>query len=82
MLDPLFSVEAIDAAEDYQHRYNEAVKADADVYIMELDKANRKIDELYRFIEFLDALTTDRDTSNRVRTFLEKEGIWESPQKN
>ena len=82
MMDPLFSVEAIDAAVDYQQRYDEAMQDDADFYINELDKANKKVDQLYSFIEILEALTMDRDTSSRIRTFLEKEGIWESRQKN
>jgi hypothetical protein len=83
MLDPLFSVEAIDAAVDYQHRYNEAVNANADVYISELDKANKKIDQLYHFIEMTEALTYDQATSKRIRSFLQEEGIWErSPRKN
>jgi len=79
----MFSVETIDAAEDYQHRYNEALKEDADVYIGELDKANKKIDQLYHFIEMTEALTYDQATSKRIRSFLTEEGIWErSPQKN
>jgi hypothetical protein len=86
MLDPLFSVEAIDAAVDYQKRLDEAMEEamldDADFYIRELDKANKKVDQLYGFIEFLEALTMDSNTSERIRTFLEKEGIWESQQKN
>jgi hypothetical protein len=83
MLDPMFSVEAIDAAVDHQRRYDEAIKMDADFYLHELDKANRKIDQLFHFIEMTEALTYDQATSKRIRSFLQEEGIWEkSPQKN
>lgn len=83
MLDPLFSVEAIDAAVDYNQKYTELLQEDADVYIGELDKANKKIDQLYHFIEMTEALTYDQATSKRIRSFLQEEGIWErSPQKS
>lgn len=82
MQDPMFSVEAIDAAVAYQGEYDKAMQEDADFYISKLDTANKKIDELYEFIELTEAYTTDRNTSSRIRTFLEKEGIWESLQKN
>jgi hypothetical protein len=53
-----------------------------DPYIDELDKANRKIDQLYHFIEMTEALTYDQATATRIRSFLQEEGIWESVQKN
>lgn len=83
MQDPMFSVEAIDAAVDYQRRYDEAVKEDAEFYLNMLDIANRKIDQLLHFIEMTEALTYDQATSKRIRSFLIEEGVWEkSPQKN
>lgn len=47
-----------------------------DAYIDDLDKANKKINELYHFIEMTEALTYDQATSTRIRSFLEQEGIW------
>lgn len=49
---------------------------DADFYLDELDKANKKIDQLFHFIEMTEALTYDQATSKRIRSFLEQEGIW------
>lgn len=55
----------------------------AEFYISELDKANKKIDQLFHFIEMTEALTYDQATSKRIRSFLEEEGIWPaSQQKN
>jgi hypothetical protein len=51
-----------------------------DPYIDELDKANKKIDQLYHFIEMTEALTYDQATSKRIRSFLQEEGIWEKQQ--
>lgn len=83
MQDPMFSVEAIDAAVDYNEKYTELLKEDADHYINELDRANKKIDQLFHFIEMTEALTYDQATSKRIRSFLQEEGIWEKlPQKN
>lgn len=76
MLDPMFSVETIDAAVDYNEKYTELMKEDADHYIDELDKANKKIDQLFHFIEMTEALTYDQATSKRIRSFLTEEGIW------
>jgi hypothetical protein len=47
-----------------------------DSYIEELDQANKKIDDLYQYIELLEALTEDKATAKRIRSFLVKEGIW------
>jgi len=49
---------------------------DADFYLHELDKANKKLDELYHFIEMTEALTYDQATATRIRSFLQEEGIW------
>ena len=76
MLDPMFSVETIDAAVDYNEKYTELMKEDADHYIDELDKANKKIDQIFHFIEMTEALTYDQSTSKRIRSFLTEEGIW------
>lgn len=72
----MFSVEAIDAAVDYNQKYTELQKEDADHYIDELDKANKKIDQLFHFIEMTEALTYDQATAKRIQTFLTEEGIW------
>lgn len=77
MLDPLFSVEAIDAAVDYNQKYTELQNdLDSEFYINELDKANKKIEQLYHFIEMTEALTYDQATSKRIQSFLKEEGIW------
>lgn len=48
-----------------------------DSYIEDLDTANKKIDQLYHFIEMTEALTYDQATSKRIRSFLIEEGIWQ-----
>lgn len=48
----------------------------SDDYLEELDKAYKKIDLLYHFIEMTEALTYDQATSTRIRSFLTEEGIW------
>lgn len=63
-------------------RYPTTATGLIDPYIAEMDKLNKKIDELYQFIEMTEALTYDQATATRIRTFLQKEGIWPSPQKN
>lgn len=47
-----------------------------DPYIEDLDKANKKIEELYHFIEMTEALTYDQATATRISTFLKQQGIW------
>lgn len=44
--------------------------------IDELNKANKKISDLYHFIEMTEALTYDDATRARIRSFLKEEGIW------
>lgn len=72
----MFSVEAIDAAVDYNQKYTELQKENADHYIDELDKANKKIDQLFHFIEMTEALTYDQATAKRINSFLTQQGIW------
>ena len=48
-----------------------------DPYIDEIDKLNKKLDELYHFIEMTEALTYDQATATRIRSFLQEEGIWQ-----
>jgi hypothetical protein len=55
---------------------------DAHFYLNELDKANKKIDELYHFIEMTEALTYDQATAKRINTFLKQQGLWPEQQKN
>lgn len=52
------------------------LSSDLDFYIKELDKANMKLDRCLNHLELIEALTTDRRTARRIRTFLEKEGVW------
>lgn len=47
-----------------------------DSYIEDLDNANKKIGQLYHFIEMTEALTYDQATATRIRSFLQEEGIW------
>lgn len=75
MQDPMFSVETIDAALA-QQQVEQEVHNDADFYLHELDKANKKIDQLFHFIEMTEALTYDPATAKRIRTFLTEQGIW------
>ena len=76
MQDPMFSVEAIDAAVDYKNSYDEAMQEDAEFYINELDAANKTVDRLYHFIEMTEALTYDQATAKRIRKFMTDEGMW------
>ena len=57
-----------------------AVAGILDPYLAELDEANRKIDDLYDFIEVIEALTTDPATAKRIRSFLIQQGIWQKKQ--
>jgi hypothetical protein len=76
MQDPMFSVEAIDAAVDNKEMQDDVLQHDADFYLHELDIANKKIDELYHFIEMTEALTYDSATAKRIREFLKQQGVW------
>lgn len=53
-----------------------------DPYVGQIDDLNKKISELYEFIEITEALTNDRATAIRIRQFMQKEGIWPVPQTN
>jgi TusA-related sulfurtransferase len=59
-----------------------AEQTDLDYFLSELDKANKKLDYTIEFLETLEALTTDPATAGRIRSFLVKEGVWPSQQKN
>lgn len=54
----------------------EVLESDVDFWLAELDKANKKIDELFHFIEMTEALTYDEATARRIRTYLQQQGIW------
>lgn len=53
-----------------------------DPYVGQIDQLNKKITELYEFIELTEALTTDKSTAVRIRKFMQNEGIWPVPQTN
>lgn len=53
-----------------------APQTDEQFYLEELDAANKKLDAAIQFIELLEALTTDKETANRIRKYLEQEGVW------
>lgn len=57
-------------------------QTDVDFFLNELDKANKKLDYTIHFLEVVEALTKDADTANRIRNFLQEEGVWPSQQKN
>jgi hypothetical protein len=59
-----------------------AQETDVDFFLNELDKANKKLDYTIHFLEVVEALTKDADTANRIRNFLQEEGVWPSPQNN
>jgi hypothetical protein len=46
------------------------------VELDELSRANKKILELYHFIEMTEALTYDEATSKRISDFLIAKGVW------
>lgn len=51
---------------------------DVDFYLHELDKANKRLDEVFHFIEMTEALTYDKATSERIAIFLKQQGIWKA----
>ncbi len=53
-----------------------------ETYLDELDAANRKIDQLYHFIEMTEALTYDQATAKRIRSFLQEEGVWNDTKRS
>ena len=46
-----------------------------------LQRINEEITELYDFIAILEALTTDKNTADRIRGFMEEKGAWEKIEK-
>jgi hypothetical protein len=62
--------------ETFEKTCPSSVACAIDAYIEDLDKANKKIQELYHFIEMTEALTYDKATGVRIRTFLTEEGVW------
>ncbi len=45
--------------------------------LLKLKDISREIDELYDFLATLEALTTDKDTAERIRKYMEKKEIWD-----
>jgi cell fate (sporulation/competence/biofilm development) regulator YlbF (YheA/YmcA/DUF963 family) len=45
--------------------------------LRKLKEAAREMDELYDFLATLEALTTDKDTADRIRRFMEKKEVWD-----
>lgn len=43
---------------------------------IKIKSLEKKIKELYHFIEMTEALTYDPKTSSRINNFLKDEGIW------
>lgn len=41
-----------------------------------LKEFDQDMTELYDFLEMLEALTTDKHTAARIRSFLEAKGVW------
>lgn len=46
-----------------------------------LQRINEEVTELYDFIAILEALTTDKNTADRIRRFMEEKGVWEKIEK-
>jgi cell fate (sporulation/competence/biofilm development) regulator YlbF (YheA/YmcA/DUF963 family) len=45
--------------------------------LRKLKEAAREMDEVYDFLATLEALTTDKDTADRIRRFMEKKELWD-----
>lgn len=45
-----------------------------------LNQINSEITELYDFIAIIEALTTDKQTAERIRKFMEEKGAWSKLQ--
>jgi len=45
--------------------------------LLKIKEAGREIDEVYDFLAILEALTTDKDTADRIRRFMEKKEVWD-----
>lgn len=46
-----------------------------------LQNINEEVTELYDFIATVEALTTDKNTADRIRRFMEEKGAWEKLEK-
>ncbi len=44
--------------------------------LLKLKDISREIDELHDFLAMTEALTTDKNTADRIRTFLERKEVW------
>lgn len=44
--------------------------------LLKLKQISREIDELHDFLAMTEALTTDKNTADRIRTFLERKEVW------
>lgn len=44
--------------------------------VNDLATANKKISELYGFIELIEGLTTDKETAKMIYKFLKRENVW------
>lgn len=42
-----------------------------------LKEVAHEIDEVYDFLATVEALTTDKNTADRIRRFMEKKEIWD-----
>jgi hypothetical protein len=45
--------------------------------LLKIKEAGKEIDEVYDFLATVEALTTDKDTANRIRRFMEKKEVWD-----
>ena len=45
--------------------------------LLKIKEAGREIDEVYDFLAMVEALTTDKDTADRIRRFMEKKEVWD-----
>jgi hypothetical protein len=45
--------------------------------LLKIKEAGEEIDEVYDFLATVEALTTDKDTANRIRRFMEKKEVWD-----
>jgi cell fate (sporulation/competence/biofilm development) regulator YlbF (YheA/YmcA/DUF963 family) len=44
--------------------------------LLKLKEISREIDELHDFLAMTEALTTDKNTADRIRKFLERKEVW------
>jgi hypothetical protein len=45
--------------------------------LLKIKETGKEIDEVYDFLATVEALTTDKDTANRIRRFMEKKEVWD-----